>query len=122
MRRVFRTVDEGSRRGADHLTVDPNGQFALEHVEPLVFVVVDVKWRTRVLGTAVLDNGDPAAGPLRRRFDRGEHSHEPKRFTLTWLQRNRPYCPTVIVIHYSFSLPSDSAVAVSVAILSRSSV
>ena len=47
VRGVAWPVDERACRCGDDLAVNPDGQLAVEHVEPLVFAVVNVQGRAR---------------------------------------------------------------------------
>ena len=82
VRDLSRPVDERAGGGDDRLAADPEGQLALDHVEPLVLAVVDVQRRAAAARGEVLGHRDAAAGLLAGRLDRGEAAEEPQRLAL----------------------------------------
>jgi hypothetical protein len=86
---VARAEDERACRGDDRLTVDPDCELALEHVEPLVLVVVDVKRRAAAARDALLGHHDAATGGVAVRLDGRKAAEEPEVLAGAGLLNNR---------------------------------
>jgi hypothetical protein len=70
----------------DDLAADPDGQLAVEDVEPFVLAVVHVKRRSGVLRAEVMDDRDAAGRSVGAGLDGGQEAHEPQCFAVAGLQ------------------------------------
>ena len=89
VRDVARPVHERSGRSDDRLAADPEGHLTVDHVEPLVLVVMDMERRAAAVGPEKLDHGQLAAGRLGRGLDRAQGTDEPACVAFAGLEGDR---------------------------------
>src|SRR5262249_16222056 len=70
----------------------PDGECALEDVEPFVLLGMDMPGRAETLWHDNLDQAVCPAGVLAADLDRLQHSEQPERFTLVFVQRVSELC------------------------------
>ena len=92
VRDISRSEHERPGGSGDDTAADPEGQLALDHVEPLVLVVMYVERRAASTGSVVLGHGDASAGCLRRRLDDHQSAEEPSRLALVGTEPDRLHC------------------------------
>src|SRR5439155_21835634 len=83
IRHLVRAENEGAGRSDDRLAGDPDRELAVEDVEPLVLVVVDVQRRAGAARRGLLGQHHPAAGRRAIGLDRRQATEEPEVLSLT---------------------------------------
>ena len=71
---------------------DPEGELALEDVEPFVLLGMDVPGRAETLWHDDLDQAICPAGVVTADLDRLQHAKQPERLTLVFVQRVSELC------------------------------